>query len=481
MRIKSRNLTRITLILSLVLLFQSSWALSQQTEQDPSEKTESNSNTVVSVRMIMPALEQLHFRGILPIKYSRVVGGVTLSEAKGLAIVLSTNPIVLVTHEKLLTGDLPGFLQGFLSETVPRENTEKIEIHVLKPRFLPDAMMGLGGPGGMSGMGMGGGYGGGMGMGVSGGMTGENPRLKIETREIARIVDPILETLRQGPSSGWMFIFAEHVVYDQTMAMGMGMGPGSTGMGGMGMSGAGIDFGDGGGSSKFGGEKEKLGAWRARLASTVSTPEEIWTWESGDYPTLHADHTNLPDAAVLIDSERRVAVRINSNTLSRSDILQEYLQVYNKLQKQAEVNGTALLEIEAKQQEIILKNQEAENRLLSAKDNLQSIQNEQSDLVVESQKLESPIRRPTPDRIVQSVIEFKSSQDPEERERAANQLRTLLEIEFDAHRSLKANELQSLKRRLEELEQVEQALIEQRDQTVQQRLNRLLDLSDERQ
>jgi len=76
--------------------------------------------------------------------------------------------------------------------------------------------------------------------------------------------------------------------------------------------------------------------------------------------------------------------------------------------------------------------------------------------------------------IVNAVLTVKAANDAASRETALKALTDILGIEFDAHRSLKASEIQSLRQRLEEIEKAEAKKVENRTEILNERVQRLL-------
>ncbi len=81
---------------------------------------------------------------------------------------------------------------------------------------------------------------------------------------------------------------------------------------------------------------------------------------------------------------------------------------------------------------------------------------------------------PRSDRIINAVLEAKTAADETQAVKARSQLKELLEIEFDAQRTQKATELETLRQRIQQIEKAEEELKTQRDQTIEHRLQRLL-------
>jgi len=388
---------------------------------------------------IQVQLSGLPMQGILAIRNSITVGGVTISEVRGLAVVLSRSPLVLVTGKELLQvgTEYPEEITGAVSSVICSYSTP---------------VLGMGG-----GMGFGGG---GFGMGPAGGAQSD---FVLEPQPL----------IVSGDDSDLLYIFATATKQQHFFS-----------------------------TARLAKNPQPTGDWIK------------WAWLENAFLEILKENVNASPVAT-IAPDGSVALIVDGKIYGRDAIMKEYLQVYNSQVRDREpfqsddTNpfsdgpagfGPNSLAIPTNQAAAVAPADAfSTNRSLAARPDTPSypernarqgtraaspraaLPNEwlaspsgQSFLpsTYQAQRLDAP--NPRSDRIINAVVEAKKADDEAQAAKARSQLRELLEIEFDAQRTQKATELESLRQRIQQLEEAEEELKGQRDQVIEQRLNRLL-------
>lgn len=520
-------------------------------------------------------------RGILAVRNSIRVGGVTISEVRGLAVVLSANPLVLVTGKELLQvgEEYPDEVQGAVSSVICSYYT---------PVFDMEGMGGMDG----GAAGMGGGMGGGDYAGVrtdfvleprplivrdgesnllfifatakvehssflsarlaknpnptddwlkSAWLEGENPEVLKEDANAPTIAtiapDGSVALIVDGKVYGRDAIMKEYLqVYNSQVREDEAFR--SEDNKGLQVQAARqqVDF-----------AKQQ---WDLQIASGKFMDESLQNeLRAAQIKLQQAEKEVSALEAELVEKKNKRAVAedaFNAGLVPREELVskqEDEATHVQKIQKASYAVQEALSTLEAKQKEldakrgeIEIKNLDAQNKFLAAQDRLQSALKQlangqlndtgysdfqdgpgmatwskfagptspnsvaippnqaaavapmdspallerssgQSALppltnTIQGRRMDAP--NPRSDRIVNAVVEAKKASDEAQAAKARSQLRELLEIEFDAQRTQKAIELESLRQRIQQLEEAEEELKGQRDQTIEQRLNRLL-------
>lgn len=347
-------------------------------------------------------------KGIVGVKLTNSLGGVVISESRGLAVVLSSSPLVLVANPTLLNFD---------AKKLDTLESDVQQLLLVQTRNLVNSGDGMGG------MVMGGGYGGGFPMGM-----GNRTWVTNITEFLLNTSDVQNESLKGISAyevSNLLFIF--------NISSDANFGPSSP---------------------------PAMPYQRAQLTSDIGSGEDwsAFTWDEGKSPRIVANDklADLKNAAA-ISPEGQVAFINDGRTYGRTEIMSAYLQAYQQFKKDSK----------------------AQNQVRPSYSDPVAVQQPFSDSFTDPAANNSPSSNQTTavdydQSIVIAVVAVKTANDAAAREAALKALTDILGIEFDAHRSLKASELQSLRQRLEEIEKAEAKKVENRSEILNERIRKLL-------
>lgn len=427
-----------TLVLFLLVIVASS-ATAQPPSLSSPPKNSTNDGTskrTNQAREIDSEIASLPEKGIVAIKVTNSLGGVVINEERGLALVLSSSPLVLVTSPTLLNFD--GEKLDTLESDLERTLLIQSYIH---------SYGGMGGYPGSGGSGMGMGMGGGYGEGGFGGMSGSGG----------------YGMGMGGPGDrNWVISTTSFSVNTNDKHSGKLGGVAIYEISNL------LFIFDGTSESSYGSSAPPATSFprtRVQLATDLSISNDwsafTWErspWEQRKFPSRVANDklANLKNAAA-ISPEGQVAFFNDGRTYGRTEIMSAYLQAYQQFKKDSKAQS--------------------------------QVPSSTSDPFADQQPLGSPFTDPAANNspssnqttaddynqsIVGAVVAVKTASDAAARETALKALTDILGIEFDAHRSLKASEIQSLRQRLEEIEKAEAKKVENRTEILNERIRKLL-------
>jgi hypothetical protein len=357
-------------------------------------------------------------KGVFALRQQQLVGGVAIHESRAMGLVLSHDPLVIVTTAQLLN----------------HPDAELVSPIAVNSEFsAQDYIPVYGGMGGM------------MGGGIMGGMSDMGPPVSSRMNWTALDVVPLLlsdsaVSSTEEPPSSLLFLR---------------------------------------GTRKN--DIEPRPAPAVSLAKLAVAPVLDASWACYGWHPADAEHPmrfvpegqNPPASGVAVSPTGSVALIIDNKLLGRQEIMQRYLEVYKQRQKVAQSPA----------------NDPFSSPAVAADDPFSSPG------VAGDDPFGGPARKAGPqasgpsqpsggssadtgsvegEAIVQAVVAVKTAKDAAARASASERLRELLSLEFDAQRNVKRLAIESLRQRLQQLDQAEQASMENRERILRERVQFLL-------